>query len=135
MIRATGHVQVFVCIQPTDMRSILPESLPEGHDAHVAQNHAPTLISYPNKWLERRQNFNRQTPSRETDRREFAFGRSTFWSYRPTRVTDSLSSVRSDKPEGVKSIAEIPSDFTRSCVIVSPPSVFSDKLVLRRWEW
>ena len=27
MIRATGHVQVFVCIQPTDIRSVLPESL------------------------------------------------------------------------------------------------------------
>lgn len=55
-------------------------------------------------------------------------------SYRPTRVTDSLSSVRSDKPEGVKSIAEIPCDFTRSGVIVNPPSLFLDKPVLRRWE-
>ncbi len=45
MIRAIGHVQVFVCIEPTGMRSVFPESLPEGHDTHVAQDRVPTLIS------------------------------------------------------------------------------------------
>ncbi len=45
MIRATGHMPVFVCTSPTDMRSVLPEGLPEGHDAHVPENLTPTLIS------------------------------------------------------------------------------------------
>ena len=81
MIRATGHVQVFVCIQPTGMRSVLPESLPEGLDAHVAQNHDPALIS-PQIGALNDEKCHRLTPSGETDRREFAPSRSTLRSHR-----------------------------------------------------